>query len=333
MQLKDLFEAIGDLLPGEKRTPVDIQLRDIEAVQRRIEQLSDAIGKSDDLMTLFKQDDELRNKLTQLQDRIHRRVEILHKVKDRPTPGMARMFATLESECSEFIPQMQQAGKLLYRGTKDDVDQYEGRSREDRVTKDSSAEISRVFDEMLSQLGVKALRSNSIYTTSSYGFASAYGYNVYMIFPKNGFHFLGTNKRDLILEKWNQLVNPNSLKDLWQELDEWGRNNVTEWGSTSIANAIKYAEWNRVLRLIEEYNWEDNPLKLPEKFHVNLRDHVTPEGVQEEFQPNTTDLVQAIRNGNELLINGEYWALKKRTWEQVIRSRYLEGQSSYTDNY
>jgi len=255
-------------------------------------------------------------------------------VKDRPTPGMARMFATLESECSEFIPQMQRAGKLLYRGTRDDVDQYEGRSREDRITKDSSAEVSRVFDEMLTQLGVQALRSNSIYTTSSYGFASSYGYNVYIIFPKNGFHFLGTNKRDLILEKWNQLVNPNSFKELWHELDEWGRNNVTEWHSTSLGNAIKYAEWSRVLRLIKEnFEWEDNPLKLPEKFNINEKDYVSPESVQEEFEPNTTDLVEAIRNGNELLINGEYWALKKRTWEQVIRSRYLEGRSSYSDNY
>ena len=334
MQLKDLFEAIGDLLPGEKKYPKEVQLRDLEAVQRRIDDLKDAITKSDDLMKMFKQDKELQAKLNQLQDRVTRRVEILYKVKQRPTSGMARMFALLDAECSEFIPQMQKAGKLIYRGTKDDADQFEGRSREDRKVKDSDSEISETFDRMMAQLGVQALRSNSIYTTSSYGFASSYGYNVYIIFPKNGFHFLGTNKRDLILERWSQLMDPKQLQELWQELDEWGQANVPDWKDTGIGRAYRYQEWNYLARQIKEnFGWEGNPLKLPEKFNIDEKDYVTPEAVQAEYEPNTTDLAEAIRNGNELLINGEYWALKKATWEQAVRQRYMSGQSPTWDNY
>lgn len=334
MQLKDLFEAIGDLLPGEKKYPKEMQLRDLEAVQRRINELKDAVNKSEDLKTLFKNDKELQTKLTQLQDRVTRRVEILYKVKQRPTQGMARMWQILDTECSQFIPHMQQAGKLLFRGTRDDADQFEGRSREDRQTKDSKSEISDKFDEIMSELGVKALRSNSIYTTSSYGFASAYGHNVYIIFPKNGFHFLSTNKRDLILERWSQLMDAEKLKQLWQELEEWGQLNVADWKNTSIARSIRYEEWDYVYRQVKEnFEWEGNRLNLPEKFKVDEKEWVTPEGVQKEYEPNTTDLAEAIQSGRELLINGEYWALKKRTWEDAVRQRYMGGESPTWDNY
>lgn len=334
MQLKDLFEAIGDLLPGEKKYPKEMQLRDLEAVQRRINELKDAVHKSEDLKTLFKNDKELQTKLTQLQDRVTRRVEILYKVKQRPTPGMARMWQILDTECSQFIPHMQRAGKLLFRGTREDADQFEGRSREDRQTKDSSSEISDKFDEIMSELGVKALRSNSIYTTSSYGFASAYGHNVYIIFPKNGFNFLSTNKRDLILERWSQLMDAEKLKQLWQELDEWGQENVPDWKDTGMGRAYRYQEWDFLARQVKEnFEWEGNRLNLPEKFKVDEKEWVTPEGVQKEYEPNTTDLAEAIQSGRELLINGEYWALKKRVWEEAVRQRYMGGEAPNWDNY
>jgi len=335
MQLKDLFEAIGELQPGEKRVPADVQMRDVEKIQRRINELMDAIYKSDDLMKLFKRDPELQAKMTQLQARVNRKVTMLTKVMQRPTTGMARMFAILDSECSEFIPHMQAAHKLLYRGTRNDEDQFEGRSREDRQTKDSSSQVSAKFDQMLSELGVKALRSNSIYTTSSYGFASAYGHNVYIIFPKNGFNFLGTNKRDLILENWTQLMDGEKLQELWQELDAWGQANVPDWKDTSIGRSIRYKEWNSVYyRVKENFGWEDNRLKLPDKYNLDGKETewVTPESVQKEFEPNTTNLTEAIRNGRELLINGEYWALKKRTWEPLIRQRYMGEEPKDWDN-
>jgi cell fate (sporulation/competence/biofilm development) regulator YlbF (YheA/YmcA/DUF963 family) len=332
MQLKDLFEAIGELQPGEKRTPDNIQLRDLQAVARRIEELKDAIDKSDDLMKLFKQDQALQAQLNQLQDRIVRRVEILHKVKARPTAGMARMWHILETECSEFIPAMQQAGKLLYRGTRDHVHQYEGRSREDRQVKDSNQEISRKFDETLMALGVKALRSNSIYTTSSYGFASSYGYNVYMIFPKNGFNFLSTNKRDLILEKWSQLMDQDKLKELWLELDAWGQANVPNWSTTNIGRVLRYKEYEYVYgRVKENFDWDGNRLNLPEKFNIDEKEWITPEGVAKEFDPNTTNIIDPIKSGHEILINGEYWALEKRSWEQAVRERYLPSTSPDND--
>jgi archaellum component FlaC len=325
MQLKDLFEAIGDLLPGEKRVPPQIQLRNLEKVQRRINDLKDAIGKSDDLMALFKNDQELQNKLTTLQNRITRKVEMLYKVKARPTTGMDRMWHILETECSDFLPQMKQAGKLLYRGTKDDVSQYEGRSREARAPKDSNPEISRKLDEILLALGMKALRSNSIYTTSNYGFASSYGYNVYMIFPKNGFHFLSTNKKDLILEKWPQLMDYEELKNFWEELNEWGLVNKGDaWKNTGVGKAIRYKEWDYVYRLVKEnFDWENNRLGMPDKYNVDPKDWVTPESVEKALEPNQTDLVSAMQSGREILINGEYWALEKRTWEAAVRHKYL----------
>ena len=329
MQLNDLFEAIGDLQPGEKKTQADVQLRDLDKIQNRINELTDAIYKSEDLMKLFQRDQTLQTQMQHLQDRIRRKVDMLQKVEKRPTSSMARMFAVLDAECSEFLPHMQAAGKLLYRGTRDEVHQYEARSREDRQVKDSNQEISNIFDRMLTELGVKALRSNSIYTTSSYGFASSYGHNVYMIFPKNGFHFLSTNKKDLILEKWSQLMDQDKLLELWKELDAWGKANVPNWKDTNIARTISYKEWDYVYRQVKDnFEWEDNRLKLPDRFNLanKQKDWVTPESVRTEFEPNTTNLTEAIRSGRELLISGEYWALEKRTWEKAIRQKYLGSQ-------
>lgn len=330
MQLKDLFEAIGDLQPGEKKPLEGIKLRDLEAVQYRIDKLRNAVYSSKELQGLFKQDTVLQDKLNQLQDRIALKVRMLQKVAERPTTSMQTMFRTLETECSEFIPIMQQAGKLLYRGTRDDVPQYEGRSREDRSVKDSNAEISAKFDEMLAALGVKALRSNSIYTTTSYGFASSYGHNVYMIFPKNGFNFLSTNDSDLILSNWEPITDFDQVASLYQELDTWGLANVPNWEHTHIHDAIKTKEWRYVFTLIKEHlGWDDNKYNIPDKFIIDPKEYVTPQGVADRFEPNTMDLVGPMKTGYEIMINGEYWALQKRVWEKVIRQRYLS--DTYND--
>lgn len=332
MKLVQLFEAIGDLIPGEKRIAPDMQLRDLEQVHRRIMDLTNAIEKSEELMAMFKKDKELQTKLTGLVTRVNRRIEILNKVRQRPTAGMLEMFEKLDTECSEFIPAMQQAGKFLYRGVKNHEHAFEGRSREDREPKDSDKQVSETFDRMMSELGVQALRSNSIYTTSSYGFASMYGWEVYIIFPKNGFDFLSTNQRDLILEKWHQLVDMEQVKERLVALNDWAKQNIESWDFKSLANAIKYREWDYALKLLlDNWKFDDNDLGLPEEYNWQIDQLVTPQSVQMTFDPNTTDLVSAIKSGNECLIRGEYWALNKKQWEGALRAKYLPG--SYTDQY
>lgn len=336
MQLKDLFEAIGQLEPGQLEVGTDVQLRNQQLILDRIRELRIAIHNSEDLMRVFKKDTQLQAKLQDLIQKVTRRIEILKKVQVRPTSQMQPLFNTLNTECSDFIAILKQARGFLYRGHKQNVSYFEMASWENRQPMHSRLEISALFDEMMKQLGVKALRSNSEFTTGDVSQARSYVKgdvsDVYIIFPKNGFDFLCTNEKDLILDKMEQLITVDAIKDLMHKVDEWGRVHVKDWNKTELGMAIKDAQtqgedryWDYALRYYTRNfdGWNENSLGIPEHLHVELRTLVTPQGVEQLFMPNTTDLVSAIRSRHEVLIHGEFWALKQSDWEIPLMGRYL----------
>ena len=326
MNLNDLLrEAIGDLLPGEKRIRSDLQVKNFQKINDRLEELKVALYRSDDLQLIIKRDPDLVRKLESVKQKIQRKIDLLTRAKSKPVSGQQKLWQLLETECSDFIPVMQSAQKVIYRGVSSVESVFEGRSREDRTPKDSNKQVSAAFDQALSELGVKALRSNSIYTTSNENFASTYGWNVYMIFPKNGFDFLGTSIRDLILEDWTQLADMDAAKSMLRELDNWGKDNSDNWRNTDLYRNILYQEWKWAFKEIKD-NFEDgNPLNIPSQFNKSLKDFVSAESVQRNFDPNTTDLEGAIENGKELLIRGEYWALKKSDWFDAVSRHFFAG--------
>lgn len=334
MNLHDLFqEAIGDLAPGEKRSRPEFKVRDLRKIEQRIGELEDALYNNRRVQQQLLRNPDVLKKLDAVKDTIQRKIDLLQRFKEKPIGDTNKLFDILDQECSEFISAMKQANKMLYRGTKSEESVFEGRSYDDptspRRTKDSNKEISDQFDEMLSQMGVKALRSNSIYTTSSEGFASQYGWNVYIIFPKNGFSFLGTRIRDLILNDWWQIADQEKLMDLMKRLDEWGKANVPGWISTNlVGRQLYYTDYQEATKYLLRNFAQGNNLNLPEEYNINIQDYVTPQSIRENFEPNTTNLADAIENGNELLIRGEYWALKKRDWFDAVNRRYFGGSVS-----
>lgn len=335
MQLSDLFEAIGELTPGQLEVGPDVQLRNQQLILNRIQDLRSAIRNSEDLMRIFQRDSQLQAKLKDLTQKVERRIEILKKVQVRPTPQMQAVFDKLDTECSEFISSVRQAGDFLYRGHKQNVSYFEMASWENKQPKDSRPALSALFDQMMQQLGVKALRSNSEFTTGDESQAKGYvkgeGSAVYIIFPKNGFDFLCTSEKDLILETVEQLISVEEIKHLMDKVDAWASENVVNWRHTELGSTINDAKllqmngyWRTALRIYNDnWDWRNNQLGLPEQLHVNMRTLVTPEGVKDLFNPNTTDLVSAIRSGNEVLIHGEFWALKKNDWYLPLMGRYL----------
>jgi hypothetical protein len=92
----------------------------------------------------------------------------------------------IEQHCSKFIPIFENR-KFLYRGFSNRDFQHPvfyGYPRKDRQPVDSSSELQQVFDETLQEMGVKALRSNSIFCTSNKITSVAYGLS-YIIIPCN----------------------------------------------------------------------------------------------------------------------------------------------------
>lgn len=132
-----------------------------------------------------------------------------------------KYFSYIEKNCSQFLKDARSVRKLLYRG-QDDSRQpiFVGRPRDDREPKDSSAEAQRTLDGYLKLLGFKALRSNSIFTSANYDFASEYG-NVYAIFPKNGFSFTWSTKHDDVVLHSASDVGGEESSDVWDELDDY----------------------------------------------------------------------------------------------------------------
>jgi len=339
MKLWDLLENSSLLQPGEKKIRDDLSLRRAQDIQNKIHQLLDSLASSESLSSMFQKDQQLQDSLEKLKKRIDLKVSYLQRMQLRTDNGMTRMFAILDRECSEFLAYVTSVRKILYRGIHNDQSVFEGRSRLDRKPKDSFNLMSARFDQALINNGFPARRSNSIFTTTSQNFASNYGSQVYCIFPKNGFHVLTTNQRDLILNDWNILAGDHAFSS--SIIDDY-LHDLLAWLDTHPPQQYmqdRHAEWvirvrqvfQRVLNVSDmlgdmdvEFN-SGNPMNFPDSFHKPMGELISDQSILNYLEPRSDDLEQAMIKGWEVMINGEYWALKRDDWIGRIRDRYLGG--------
>jgi hypothetical protein len=117
----------------------------------------------------------------------------------------------INTNCGNYVAAMKTAGLLLYRGIKSDESKdriaFIGNSRTNRKPKDSNLNASQEFNQIMTELGIEANRSNSIFTTSETSRSNIYG-DQYIIFPLNSAKFSWTTQPDLIL-------NDYSSTDIW----------------------------------------------------------------------------------------------------------------------
>lgn len=116
--------------------------------------------------------------------------EIEHGEKQQVMPGFSDndVLKILEKNCSQAWSAMVQTKKMLFRGMGSESRSIlHAKTRIDRTTATFDKPRQQI-DSAFAELGFKALRSNSISTTSSYGEAGNFG-NVYIILPKDGFDF------------------------------------------------------------------------------------------------------------------------------------------------
>ena len=110
----------------------------------------------------------------------------------------------IERNCSKYLPSMHNSG-LLYRGfTTRDLSHsvFYGYPRADRIPKDSIPQLQIAFDKALEEIGVEALRRNSLFCTGSKNFAQEYGLT-FIIIPCNDAKFAWSKKhQDIILDQF-----------------------------------------------------------------------------------------------------------------------------------
>lgn len=325
MKLIDLFEQ--ELMPGEKRIHTDIKVRNLEAIQEKIYKLKDHIYSSEILKNEYGKDPALQAALTNLVSRLERKLEYLNRMRTRPITSQTRMIQTLQTECSEFIQVLKQVStahsvRYLYRGMRGDASVVEGRSRTDRQPKDSVSALSDLLDHHLANLGFEALRRNSIFTTTSYSFAERYGDNVYIIFPKNGFHFLSTNERDMVLDSVTRIADDHLVQEYTRAVKQWIQDTQPAHIEDELMRELKdYLSWggfSYVIKLINRMVELGEPYNVPPELIKQESDFVSDESVRQSLKPNQTDLATPMESGFEILINGSYWALKVDEWKSIL---------------
>lgn len=122
----------------------------------------------------------------------------------------------IKEKCSDVILAYQDTNKLLYRGFNQYIekDVFIEKSPANRASIDSNSLATEIFDYSLIQHNIKALRTNSIFTTSKsfdakfYTRISTGETDIFVIFPINGFDF-SWNKKS------SDLIQPNNT-DLYK---------------------------------------------------------------------------------------------------------------------
>jgi len=121
---------------------------------------------------------------------------------------MNKIVNFIKTHCNKFLQTMILKKRFLYRGVKPNhKDNYsnpalvfQGSSALDRKPLHSRSEPQKYFDKALDQMGIKAKRSNSIFTTSEIGFARGFG-TTYLIFPFDSANFSWSLRdKDVILD-------------------------------------------------------------------------------------------------------------------------------------
>jgi hypothetical protein len=125
-------------------------------------------------------------------------VDFLYKDKGYDDNGVdvdfENIIEILERDCSDFLSEISSFKdiELLFRGSSaaDDVDNgiWQKSSNTDRIPKDTSTDISDIFnDYFLEKFGIK-LRAVGVFTSKSVNVASDYG-KPYIFFPKGKYKY------------------------------------------------------------------------------------------------------------------------------------------------
>ena len=322
------------LQPGEKK-PLDVKavklkIAKITQIKAELEKLSSA----NILTKYFNKPDAFANQ--QLVAKMSEFHEILNAEETKlradlqkaTTSAMATqaksfgpLVQTIQKECSQALTAFKSTGKVLFRGlktSKSNTPAYVGRSWNERKTLNSSEEGQKVFDYALHKMGISALRSNSIFTTSDSNQAGSYGStgNMYIIIPKNGFQFSWTiHDPDMVIDDVSILYKEAVVDKIMDNVDK-----LVEAGKMP-EDASGY-EWQEVLQFegyeksIEYLRNANYPAAALKK--ISLDNMIDYKHIKDNIGPDNKNFNSALKSGNEILINGEYYAFHVGKFKDIL---------------
>jgi hypothetical protein len=177
---------------------------------------------------------------------------------------------------------------------------YVGRSHEKRNPSNNSESDQILYDIALTKMGIKAQRHNSIFATSTYSIANERGDDVYIVFPKNSANISFSDNKEFRNLNNYHIVN----HDLLHKLNDWLYKKY-DYDAESPEDFIEEGEFPKLKRYLIK-------VKYPGADKLTLSHFVDANRVKKKYNPTDKGFTLAVKNGKEVLINGEYIAVSSR---------------------
>jgi uncharacterized protein YihD (DUF1040 family) len=341
MLLTDLFEAIK---PGDIRN-IKLKIADAEKALRDIEKHElkmRSISGSTVIPGTEKEFEDLKVAYQTYIDDLKSQLEKAKQVQKKD-PLETYMKAILKN-CKTVVSASQTTGELLYRGVSDtNAPAYYGKPFDQRNPLHSNRNFNDAFNYALKMEGVEARRDNSMFCTTSKSFAQGFGNELYIIFPRDPFHFTWSDKvKDLVLDDrtMGDMIDPNVtnmiMKEVWE--NEEYKNEFIKNYSYRRGIEPENVEWNPSLfnsdsgssrNTFTKYTMYDSFLAVVpiiskmEGQYSNFDDlkyWTSGKEIIENFGLRINeDLVGAFEKRYEITIRAEYYAIHSRYQVQVMK--------------
>jgi hypothetical protein len=339
MRLYDLFEddKIGTLKSGQQQT-LGLDFTNPQAVADEIQYCEFFISQAEKDIAQYSellkdtnvsevQQDRYRDYIQKAQGDLIKFSRQKDELEKSLTAGVSAssknklddMLHTVERDCQLYLTQVKHTQKWLYRGMDTAKMAFMGRSRDNRRTRDSNSMLQPLFDQQLSDCGMTALRSNSIFATSDLHHATEFG-DIYIIFPiDNRYKYTYTNQHDITLKKIDQVVNPETTRKFISGF-------ITAMGASKLSQDLKDQltvaldkNFLSFLPIIDKNKKALLKSGMPEQA-ITLTPDV--KWFRQTYQPSDKDLATAMKNQCEVYILGEYYAFNYAVFGSAIKEHF-----------
>jgi hypothetical protein len=216
----------------------------------------------------------------------------------------------------------------LYRGTSG-ADEYIAASWDTRKVKDSSPDAQVLFDQLLTRMGMSALRRNSIFAISDYDHAAGFGDEVWVIFPIDGHStFTYTKFRDLTINDPSEVgVDDTKIQKFKKQLLAHLESPDLDVPHHSDIKYMADSSWTgdigRLLAAIADHAKKGNKWRLPDQIvNAQLIDFASIAKFKKVYNPQNTNLAKALKQELEVCVSGGYYALRTGKYHAWLESHY-----------
>ena len=324
------------LKPGQKKE-IKIKVEKIKGLQAALQkarEYEDAMNRYSTITPGMS--NSIKTKINTLKTEIQKEYKALKaevdaikknaaKSKTGPNKQLDALVKTMAKECSQILPLYKKTKKILLRGSQGGQNAYVGRSWQNRKTKDSDHKLQAWFDLYLKSQGFKALRSNSIFTTTDYDQAVEYG-EVYYIYPKNGFAFHWyENETDLVIDNAEQVFSTDKMETMLDAASDWYEKKYKKESPDALYQFDDYENPAKLITLLQKYKYPKAAKLKPESF-------IDGPGIRYEIGPTQKNLPAALKRGGEVCIAGEYYAIRQGTKLAQYINKALGIKSEWDDD-